>query len=96
MMNEPLAVLGTPQVGFLALIIIGGLAGWIAGMVLGSRHGIFTNILVGIAGSWVGSKLAEFLNVAVNGSLMHLLMATAGAVVVLLVWRMIDPVRAAR
>ena len=32
-MNEPLGVLGTPNVGFLALIIIGGLAGWIA------RHG---------------------------------------------------------
>ncbi len=32
-MNQPLGILGTPDVGFFALLVIGGLAGWIAGMV---------------------------------------------------------------
>jgi uncharacterized membrane protein YeaQ/YmgE (transglycosylase-associated protein family) len=68
-MDEPLGVLGTPDVGFFSLIIIGGLAGWIAGMILGIRHGILTNILVGIVGSWIGSYVADnFLHYAVAGS----------------------------
>lgn len=89
MMYEPIGILGTPHVGFVALILIGGLAGWIAGMLTSSRHGIFTNILVGIAGSYIGSRLAELLNIAVVGSLMHLLIAIAGAVIVILIWRMV-------
>jgi uncharacterized membrane protein YeaQ/YmgE (transglycosylase-associated protein family) len=90
-MNEPLPVLGTPQVGFLALIIIGGLAGWIAGMIMGNRHGIFTNILIGIVGSWIGSRLAEVANIAVYGSFDHFLAALVGACIVLWVWQMIHP-----
>lgn len=29
-MNEPIGLMGTPGIGLFALIIIGGLAGWIA------------------------------------------------------------------
>src|SRR5690349_7028427 len=54
-MDQPLAFIGESQpLGFFALIIIGGLAGWIAGKIVGSRHWIFTNILIGVAGSYVG------------------------------------------
>jgi hypothetical protein len=41
--------MGHPGVGLFSMLIIGGLAGWIAGMIVESRHGILTNILVGIA-----------------------------------------------
>lgn len=90
-MYEPVGILGTPHVNFLMLVLIGGLAGWIAGMLTSSRHGIFTNILVGIAGSYVGSKLAELLNIAVIGSLMHLLIAVAGSIIVIFLWRAVHP-----
>ena len=85
-MNQPLGVLGTPGMGFFALIIIGGFAGWIAGMVMGSRHGIFTNILVGIAGSWLGSQLADIADVVVRGSLAHFIAALVGSCIILFVW----------
>ena len=88
-MNQVYPVLGTPHVSFLALIIIGGLAGWIASIATSSNHGLFTNILVGIAGSWIGSKLAEILNIAVVGTLMHIAMAIAGSVIIIFLWRMI-------
>ena len=88
-MNQVYPVLGTPHVGFLALLIIGGLAGWIASIATSSNHGLFTNILVGIAGSWIGSKIAEILNIGVAGTLMHLIMAIAGSVIVIFLWRMI-------
>lgn len=85
-MNTPLGLLGTPHIGFFALLIIGGLAGWIAGMITGMRHGIFTNILIGIAGSWIGSRLAEMLGVIVDGTVGHLLAAIAGSVIVTVIW----------
>jgi uncharacterized membrane protein YeaQ/YmgE (transglycosylase-associated protein family) len=88
-MQEPLGVLGTPHMGFISLIIIGGLAGWIAGMITGSRHGIFTNILIGIVGSWLGSEIAKLANIAVNGSIAHFAAALVGSIVVLIVWMMI-------
>ena len=88
-MQEPLGVLGTPHVGFISLIIIGGLAGWIGGMITGNRHGIFTNILIGIVGSWIGSKVAELANIAVTGSIAHFVAALIGSIVVLVVWQMI-------
>jgi uncharacterized membrane protein YeaQ/YmgE (transglycosylase-associated protein family) len=96
MMQEPLGVLGTPGVGFVSLIIIGGLAGWIAGMITGSRHGILTNILIGIVGSWLGSKIAELLNIAVMGSLAHFVAALAGSIVVLVIWMMVHTQTPAR
>ena len=94
-MNTPLAFMGTPHMGFFSLIILGGLAGWIAGMITGMRHGILTNILIGIAGSWIGSTLADIAGVAVVGSLMHLVAAIIGAVVVVYVWQMLRGERTA-
>ncbi|MBV1705098.1 MAG: GlsB/YeaQ/YmgE family stress response membrane protein [Hyphomicrobiales bacterium] len=75
--------------GFFTLIIVGGLAGWIAGMITGMRHGLFTNILIGIVGSWIGTKVAAYAHVAVYGSIRHLLAAIFGAIVVLYVWQLI-------
>lgn len=87
----PQAMLGTPHVGFFAIIIIGDLAGWLAGMVVGSRHWIFTNILIGITGSYIGSELSKILNIVVDTSLMHLIVVFAGSVILLTVWRALHP-----
>ncbi len=86
-MHEPLGVVGAPGVGFFSLVIIGGLAGWIAGMILGARHGIFTNILIGVAGSWIGSELAALGHIAVRHSIGHFVAALVGSVVLLVVWQ---------
>jgi uncharacterized membrane protein YeaQ/YmgE (transglycosylase-associated protein family) len=89
-MHEPLGVMGTPGVGFFSLIIIGGLAGWIAGMILGIRHGIFTNILVGI-----GSELAALGQIAVRHSIGHFVAALIGSVALLLIWQFLQGQRPA-
>ena len=89
-MQEPLGVLGTPGLGFFSLIIIGGLAGWIAGMITGNRHGIFTNILIGIVCSWLGSEAADLAQIAVVGSLRHFVAALIGSIVVLFIWQAIN------
>ena len=87
-MDQPFAFIGDSQpMGFFALIIIGGLAGWIAGKIVGSRHWIFTNILIGIAGSYVGSELATLAHFGLRNSLDHFLAALVGSIIVLWIWR---------
>ncbi len=88
-MNQPLGILGTPGVGFFALLIIGAIAGWIAEKVTRSDHGLLTNIIVGIAGSFVGSSLAEAGGVALRGFTSHLIAAAIGAIIVLWAWQAI-------
>lgn len=53
----------------LAWIILGGLAGWLASLVMGEndRLGWFGNIIVGIAGAFIGSWIAGFLGVGEDG-----------------------------
>jgi uncharacterized membrane protein YeaQ/YmgE (transglycosylase-associated protein family) len=81
------AFLGQPGVGFLSMLLIGALAGWIAERVTESNHGIITNILVGIAGSFVGGGLAGLLDIPVFGFFRTLAAAIVGAIVILYLWR---------
>jgi uncharacterized membrane protein YeaQ/YmgE (transglycosylase-associated protein family) len=86
---EQYAALNQPGVGFIAMVIIGLLAGWIAEKVTSSDHGLLTNLVVGIAGSFVGGKLAEVLEVPVFGFFRTLIAAAVGAIILLWIWRMI-------
>ena len=86
-MEDAQGFLSQPGVGFLSMLVIGVLAGWIAEKVTESDHGIFTNMLVGIAGSFVGGILASVLNIPVFGFIRTLVAATIGAIVILFVWR---------
>ncbi|OWK24157.1 membrane protein [Rhizobium yanglingense] len=48
-------------VGWIAAIIIGGFAGWLAGKLMEARYGIVLNIVLGIVGSVVATAiLAQF------------------------------------
>jgi uncharacterized membrane protein YeaQ/YmgE (transglycosylase-associated protein family) len=88
-MNEAQSFFSQPGVGFFTMILIGAIAGWIAERVTQSDHGIFTNILVGIAGAFVGAKLAEIAQIEVFGFLRTLISASIGAVIILGAWRML-------
>lgn len=90
-MGEIQGIMGHPGVGLFSMLIIGGLAGWIAGMVMESRHGILTNILIGIAGSFVGGTLAELLQIPTYGFWRLLISSTVGAIVILFIWRRVRP-----
>ncbi len=86
-MHNEVGLLGTPGVGLFGLIIIGGLAGWIGGKVVGFRHGLLTNVLIGICGSALGFKLADLMDVAVIGRMGHFVAALAGSIVILFIWQ---------
>jgi uncharacterized membrane protein YeaQ/YmgE (transglycosylase-associated protein family) len=76
-----------PGVGFIGMLIIGLIAGYIAENVTSSDHGLLTNLLVGIAGSFVGGTLANVLKIEFHGWLGNLIVASIGAVLVLWIWR---------
>ncbi len=76
-----------PGVGFLGMLIIGIIAGYIAEKVTASEHGLLTNLLVGIAGSFVGGTLARLINVEFYGWLGNFIVASIGAVLIIWIWR---------
>lgn len=49
--------------GFIWFIIVGGIIGWLASMIMArdASMGIFWNIIVGIIGSFIGNSLFQFL-----------------------------------
>jgi uncharacterized membrane protein YeaQ/YmgE (transglycosylase-associated protein family) len=57
-MEDAQGFLGHSEVGFLSMLLVGAIAGWIAEKVTASNHSIFTNILVGIAGAFVAEVLS--------------------------------------
>jgi uncharacterized membrane protein YeaQ/YmgE (transglycosylase-associated protein family) len=85
--NQAQAFFAQPGVGFITMLLIGAIAGWIAERVTQSDHGILTNVLVGIAGAFIGGQLAGVLGIAVFGFLQTLISATVGAIILLFAWR---------
>jgi len=74
-------------VGFFGMLIIGIIAGYIAEKATASDHGLFTNLLVGIAGSFIGGTLAGLLNIEFYGWIGNLIVATIGAILLIWIWR---------
>ena len=70
-------------VGIFSAIIIGILAGWIAERVLNRKHGLFTNLIVGVVGSFIGAFLAHSLGFRWGGFLGSLIVSTVGAILLL-------------
>lgn len=87
MEGEAHGLLSMPGVGFFGMLIIGIIAGYIAEKVTASDHGLLTNLLVGIAGSFVGGTLANVLNIQFYGWLGNLIVASIGAILILWIWR---------
>ena len=82
-MEQSVGIMGMPGVGFFGMLLIGFIAGYVAEKAMNREHGLFTNILVGIAGSFVGGTLAGVLGLNYQGFLGNLIVAVAGAVVIL-------------
>jgi len=88
-MNTLMGVQGS---GIIMTLIIGGLAGFFAEKLTKSSHGLLTNIVLGIAGAFVMRYILNKLNVpwfAGPGLINNLVVATAGASLLITVWRMI-------
>jgi len=81
-------------VGLLIWLVLGAVAGWIAGMIMKTGSGnIVTNIIVGIVGAFFGGWLASLVGIgsATGGlSIVSVITAVAGACVLLFILGMIQ------
>jgi len=77
--------------GIIVWLIIGGVAGWLAGsLVKGGGFGLIGDIVVGVVGAFIGGWLASFLRISIgSGFIGSIVTATAGAALLILVLRMI-------
>ena len=74
--------------GWIIAIVVGGIIGWIASMIMGrdASMGIFWNIVVGLIGSLLGGWIGTFIGVGATlttFSIPGLLVSLVGAVVLL-------------
>ena len=72
--------------GIISWILVGGIAGWIAGLIMkGSGSGIVMNIVIGIVGAFIGGLIMNMIgDVGVTGfNIWSLLVAIVGSVLLL-------------
>jgi uncharacterized membrane protein YeaQ/YmgE (transglycosylase-associated protein family) len=67
--------------GFIVSLIIGGLVGWLASIVMktNAQMGMIANVLVGLVGSSLGFWLAGMLGIAPAGGILRFVIAIACA-----------------
>ena len=71
-------------------IVIGIIAGWLAGLIVKGRGmGVVIDLIVGVVGSLIGGFIAGLIGLAAYGLLGRLVIAVAGAVVLLFLVRAI-------
>ena len=77
------------QVGWIAAIIVGGVAGWLAEQFMKSEMGILMNIVLGIIGAAIASAILSFFGVHLGGWLGYLIAGFIGAVLLILIVRQV-------
>ena len=83
------------QIGWIAAILIGGIAGWLAELVTRSNMGIITNIVLGMIGAALASWLFGKFGIAIGGPnwLGYLVAGFVGACILILATRLFAPAR---
>lgn len=67
-------------------IVIGAVAGWLAGLILkGGGFGFLGNVIIGIVGAIIGGFVFGLLGIASYGLIGSLITATIGAIILLFI-----------
>ena len=72
------------EVGWIAGIIIGGIAGWLAEQFMKSNMGLLMNIVLGMVGAAIADAILSMFRIALWGWLGYLIAGFIGAC--LLIW----------
>jgi uncharacterized membrane protein YeaQ/YmgE (transglycosylase-associated protein family) len=82
---------GSETMDFVWFIVIGLVAGWLAGQFMkGGGFGMIGDIVVGVLGALLGGWLFGVLGLSAGGGLIgSLIVATIGAVILIFIVRMI-------
>jgi uncharacterized membrane protein YeaQ/YmgE (transglycosylase-associated protein family) len=73
--------------GFITAVIIGGIVGWLASMVMktNAQMGLVANVIVGIVGSSLGFWLAGLIGIAPSGGFLKFVVAIVGAALLIFI-----------
>ena len=74
-------------IGWIAAILIGGLAGWLAEKFMRSDMGVIVNITLGIVGAIVANIALGLLGMSLSGWLGYLVAGFIGACVLIAIGR---------
>jgi uncharacterized membrane protein YeaQ/YmgE (transglycosylase-associated protein family) len=75
--------------GLILYLIIGGLAGFLAGKAMkGEGFGIITDVVIGVVGGWLGSFLFGVFDIHIPGHMGELVTAFVGACILVYVSRL--------
>ncbi len=75
-------------------IIIGLIAGWLAGVVMrGGGYGVIGDIVIGIVGAIIGGLIFGALGLGATGIIGEIIVAFIGAVILIAILRAIAPYR---
>ena len=69
----------------LVSILIGAVSGWLASIVTNSKGGLIKNILLGLAGGFVGEFICNLLKISFAGYLGTIIVSAAGACLIIFV-----------
>jgi uncharacterized membrane protein YeaQ/YmgE (transglycosylase-associated protein family) len=78
--------------GWLGTLIVGLIAGLLASWLMKAKTGIFIDLLLGVAGAFVGGLIASLITgVGLSGgiNLWNILVALGGSVLIIWVYRLI-------
>jgi uncharacterized membrane protein YeaQ/YmgE (transglycosylase-associated protein family) len=79
----------TNGVGWIAAIIIGGIAGWLAEKVMKSDMGVFMNIILGILGAVILNAILAALDIGFgSGWIAYLITGFIGACLLIFIGRL--------
>jgi uncharacterized membrane protein YeaQ/YmgE (transglycosylase-associated protein family) len=84
------------QYGIIGWILVGLIAGLLAKLIMPGRDpgGVIVTILIGIAGGLIGGFAASRLGIGGGSNMMNILIATCGAIVLLVIYRIVARPRA--
>src|SRR6202042_1848135 len=77
------------EVGWIAAIIIGGIAGWLAEQFMKSDMGLLMNIVLGIVGAAIASAILSLFGIVLGGWIGYLVLGFIGACLLIWIVRMV-------
>ncbi|MGN0507383.1 MAG: GlsB/YeaQ/YmgE family stress response membrane protein [Lachnospiraceae bacterium] len=72
------------MLGVILNLVLGGVAGWLAGKIMKSEGGLIRNVILGVLGGVVGSLLLGIIGISGSGIIGGLIVSVLGAC--LLIW----------
>lgn len=76
--------------GFIATVIVGLIAGWLASLIMKARSGLLWDLIMGVIGGFVGGWLSSLIfgaNLMTGINLSSIATGLVGAIIVIAIYR---------